>query len=340
VALVTEAGGPHLPFYLEALALAPEIGSVALCDPSGETESLAQSALGDKLAACHTELATLLRSEQPQLSLVTMEAAKSPPVIDELLNAGSHVLAEKPSCVRIEDFEKLHHKAKARNLHLVLALANRVDPVLREAQRLVRSGSIGTVYGVEVHIVADQTRLTRPEYKNSWFAQKQRAGGGHLIWLGIHWLDMAMWVTGSPLRSVTGFTANVGGSPVDIEDSAVVAMQFENGTLGTLTSGYYLDPGFETHLKVWGSHGWLLVEKHAETPLQWYSMLDPDPRIQRYQQPEGHPDNLYLPFVRSVAAACAGQGEIPLSTDQSLEVLQAVFATYRAAETGRTQHLG
>jgi predicted dehydrogenase len=139
---------------------------------------------------------------------------------------------------------------------------------------------------------------------------------------------------------VTGLIANIGGSAVDVEDSAVVAMRFENGTLGTLTSGYYLDPGFETHLKVWGSHGWLQVQKHAEIPLEWYSTLDSNPMVQRYEKPEGQTDNLYLPFVQAVARACAGLQEIPLTTDDSLRVLQAVFACYRAAETGQTQSVG
>ena len=52
----------------------------------------------------------------------------------------------------------------------------------------------GKIFGVEMHMVADQTRLTRPGYGERWEASKARAGGGHLIWLGIHWLDLAMSV--------------------------------------------------------------------------------------------------------------------------------------------------
>ena len=111
------------------------------------------------------------------------------------------------------DCEKLNRKAKAHSRQLLLALGNRVDPVMIEAQRIVQAGKIGKVYGVEVHLIADQTRLTRPDYGKTSTAQKARAGGGHLIWLGIHWLDLAVFVTGLPVRAVTGFTANVGDSP-------------------------------------------------------------------------------------------------------------------------------
>src|SRR4029077_16527930 len=217
-------------------------------------------------------------------------------------------------------------------------LANRVDPVILEAERLIREGAIGKVYGVEVHMVADQTRLTEPGYAESWVAQKDRVGGGFLIWLGIHWLDLAMFVSGSPLREGTGMTANVGGSPLDVEDSAAVAMRFENGAVGTLTAGYFLEEGYDSHMKLWGSRGWLHLHRHGGVPLEWYSADDPDPRVQRFEGPEKQ--DVYVPFVRGVARACAGLQPITLSTDESLRALAAVFACYRAAETGQTQRVG
>jgi predicted dehydrogenase len=338
VAIVTESGGAHLESYFEALARAPEIGSVALCDSSGESDELARTALGAKLTGSYLDPAAMLREQKPAFAIITVEAVHAPAMIDTLLDGDCHILAEKPSCVRIEDFEPLYRKAKARDRYLVLALANRVDPVILEAQRLIREGTIGKIYGIEVHMVADQTRLTEPGYAESWTAQKARVGGGFLIWLGIHWLDLAVFVTGSPLRAVTGLTANVGGSPLDVEDSAAVAMRFENGALGTLTAGYFLGEGYDSHMKVWGSHGWLHLHKHGGEPLEWYSTRDAAPRVQRFEEPEKQ--DAYVPFVRAVARACAGLQPIPLTADDSLHALSAVFACYRAAETGQTQHVG
>jgi UDP-N-acetyl-2-amino-2-deoxyglucuronate dehydrogenase len=338
VAMVTESGGAHLDSYFDALALAPEIGSVALVDPSGEAEALAETFLGAKLTGRYRDLTTMLRDGRPSLALVSMEAVNAPPMINSLLDAECHILAEKPSCVRIEDFEALHRKATARSRFLVLALANRVDPVIIEAERVIREGAIGKVYGIEVHMVADQTRLTEPGYADSWTAQKARVGGGHLIWLGIHWIDLAMFVTGMSLQSVTGMITIIGGSPLDVEDSAVVAMRFETGALGTLTSGFYLSEGYDSHLKVWGSHGWLHLHKHGGVPLAWYSSRDTDPVVRRFEEPEKQ--DVYHPFVRAVARACAGLQPVPLTADDSLRALRAVFACYRAAETGQTQRIG
>jgi predicted dehydrogenase len=186
-----------------------------------------------------------------------------------------------------------------------------------------------------MHLIADQTRLTRPGYHKQWFAQKGRAGGGHLIWLGIHWLDLAMYISGSSVREVAGFTANVGGQPIDVEDSAAAALRFDNGTLGTVTSGFYLDKGYNSHIKIWGASGWVHIESMKEAPLHWYSTRgEAAGTIQAWsgsKEPRG-----YTPFVREAIRACAEMTDPPISSAESLRALQTVFAIYSAASTGRS----
>ena len=332
--LITNAEGPHLGAYLDGLAKAEEVSSVVLADSSGQVEALARKAMGAKLSAAYKTPREMFAKEKPTLALVTLEAAISPPAIHAALDAGCHVLAEKPACVRLKDFQDLARKADAEKRQLVLALANRIDPVMQETRRIIETGQIGKLFGMDLVIVADQTRLTRPAYHKSWTASKARAGGGHLIWLGIHWLDLAMYVTGSRIREVAGFTANVGGQPIDTEDSAVLAMRFENGMCGTLTSGYYLDKSYHSLLKVWGSEGWVSVQKHTQKPpMEWYT------RGQRHQfLGTGEPSG-YTPFVRSIARAAAGADPWPLSTADSLHALETVFAGYKAAESGQRQRI-
>ena len=337
VALLTHADGPHLSSYLPSLAAAAEAGSVVLADASGTVEAAARKALGPKLTAVYRDSSELLRKEKPELALVTMEAAIAPPTIRAALEAGCHVLAEKPACVRAADFDALASLAAKSNRQLVLALGNRVDPLVIEARRLLRSGLVGKVYGVEVHIIADQTRLTKPAYHQAWFAKKARAGGGHLIWLGIHWLDLAMYLTGSRISEVAGFTGNVGGQPIDVEDSAAVALRFDNGSFGTMTSGYYVDKGYHSQIKIWGSDGWLELRKHgAPVPLEWYS--NKEGKVRRYEGPLD--PNGYEPFVKHVVRAAAGLEPPVLTVEDSRYVLHVVFAAYRAAETGQTQKVG
>jgi predicted dehydrogenase len=338
VGLLTHEGGAHVGAYLQALAAAQDCSGVVLADPDGRWEEDARRALEEKLIRVYPDPRQLLSRERPAMALVTMEAKLAPPVIEAALDAGCHVFAEKPACVRAEDFAPLVRKADSTHRCLMLALANRTNPEMAAARQLVASGQIGKIYGVEVHLIADQTRLTRPSYHQQWFAQKKRAGGGHLIWLGIHWLDLAMYITKSNIAEVAGFTTNIGGQPIDIEDSAVAAIRFDNGALGTVTSGYYLDKGYHSHIKIWGSSGWLHIEPMKDAPLHWYTTKgDRAGAVQTWtgsKEPRG-----YTPFVQEAVRACARMSDPPISSADSLRALETVFAIYRAASTGRAMRV-
>jgi UDP-N-acetyl-2-amino-2-deoxyglucuronate dehydrogenase len=336
VAVLTNAEGAHLDAYIPALARTKEAESVVLADPSGRTTALAQKALGAKLKATYRDAADLLQKEQPHMALISIEARLAPPLIDKALEAGCHVLSEKPACVRAEDFAPLVRKAQQKHRHLMLALANRIHAPVREARRIVRDGLLGKIYAVEVHLIADQTRLKREAYRKQWYCSKARGGGGNLIWLGIHWLDLALFITGLKVKQTAGFAGVVGGQPLDIEDSAAVALRFDNGAFGTMTAGYYLDKGKQSHLQVWGEHGWLRLASFEELPLEWYSTKDgKDAKVRRFEYPKGKGG--YAPFVRAVVRASAGLEEAPISGEECLHVLRTIFAFYQAARTGSTQ---
>ncbi len=338
VGVITQAQGAHLDAYFSSLAKIEEVESVALADASGQNVALARKALGDKLKNSYKDAGEMLRQTEPQMALVSMEADLAPPAIDAALEAGCHVFTEKPSCVRAADFEPLVRKAQRKHRHLMLALANRLHAPVQEARRLIQAGKLGKIYGVEIHLIADQTRLTREAYRKAWYSIKSRAGGGHLSWLGIHWLDLALHITGRTVTQVAGFAGVVGGQPIDVEDSAVVALRFDNGAFGTLTSGYYLDKGYHSHLQVWGEHGWLKLTTIEDAPLEWYSTKDAAPaKVQRFEYPKGQRG--YLPFVRAAVRASAGLEAAPITGEECLHVLKTIFAFYQAAQTGRVQNV-
>ncbi|MCG8598937.1 MAG: Gfo/Idh/MocA family oxidoreductase [Verrucomicrobiales bacterium] len=338
VALVTGKGGPHLGAYFSALASSPDCDEVVVCDPGGDCFDEAKAKLGEKLSAVFTDLDRMLKAADPDLALVSVEAAEAPPVLDRLLDADCHLFVEKPACTRAEDIEPLVAKAEEKGLQMMFALANRITPAVRKMRELIDDGTLGDLYGAEIHLVADQTRLSKESYQNSWFADRERAGGGHLIWLGIHWLDLTMLATGHAITDVSGFAGIVGGQPLKIEDSAALAMRFDNGAFGTMHSGYYLDKGYHSHLRLWGSNGWIEYAEHlggrTEVPLRWYRNDEPEKGIVDYDgpmEPKG-----YTPYVHQCIRAAAGTGKAPITGAEALRVLRTIFAFYEAAETGKT----
>ena len=338
VAVLTHSGGAHLSAYFSALAEAKECDKVVLADPDHRWADEARKTLGDKLSCTYADSTQLLVKEIPKLCMVSMEAKLAPPVIEAALNSGSHVFAEKPGCVTLDQFEKLANLAESKHLHLMLAFANRANPESLAARKMIRQGRFGDIYSIDMHIVADQARLTQPAYHSTWYADKTRAGGGHLIWLGIHWLDLTMFLTGMAITQTTGAVVNIGRQPITAEDSAVATLRFSNGMLGTLNSGYYLDAGYHTQIRIWGSKGWLNLDSFGEPKMTWYENAGQNAKIVQTFEGPTEPRG-YAPFVAAIVAAIAHDTAPPVTTQESLNALRTVFGIYEAAETGKTSKI-
>ena len=116
--------------------------------------------------------------------------------------------------------------------------------------------------------------------------------------------------------------------------AAFLSSPLADGITGTVL---YVDKGYHSQIKIWGSDGWLELRKHgAPVPLEWYS--NKEGKVRRYEGPLD--PNGYEPFVKHVVRAAAGLEPPVLTAEDSRYVLHVVFAAYRAAETGQTQKVG
>src|SRR5687768_11213435 len=323
VALVMRRHSRHRALFLEALRDMPEVGAVALLDPVGEsaasTAAESRQTLGEKPVRVYTRLPDLLRAEDPAMAIVTLTGAEAPDEIAPVLEARIPVLAEKPACVRQEDFARLADLADAKQTHLMLALCNRLAPWVPDARRIVQEGGLGRLYAARVLNVADQTRIWEPRTRD-WSFRKSEAGGGHLIWLGIHWLDMLLHLTGDHVAEVQAMAGNVGGGPIDVEDLATVNLRLSGGAQASLMSGYVLDADKQIDLTLWGSKGWLRFDMAAAT-VDWHSpeewMNGACNRQLKYDSPGR---GGYTPFTRDCLRASLGQIPPPITAADGLGV--------------------
>lgn len=337
VGLILEPTGAHLSHYWNALRDMPEVTAVHAVDPSGVTAGQLKEALAQKLAGFHRSVPEMLQAAAPPITLISLEAHHAPPAIAACLEAGSHVLAEKPSCVRLKDFEELAAIAHAGKRQLLLAFANRGSPIFEDARRIIREGHLGRLYGMQVQAIADQTRLQKLGSNPNWFFRKDQGGGGHLIWLGIHWIDLIHHICATSIVEVSAFAGVVGGAAVDVEDSAALVFRCDNGMHGSMLSAYYLNRANQDFTGIWGERGWIWLRPAGENRLVWCSGdpgdKPPPPQTISY---EGRTVNAYSAFVHAAIRAAAGASEFPLTTRDSLQALRVVFTAYESARTGRS----
>ena len=246
VAMITEPTSWHRQKLIDALS-ADEIGEVAVADATGETFDEVRDGAGPKLQATYTDLDRMLQDFRPDAALVTLEPWRMPAAIKQSLEADVHVYHEKPGYVDIEDYREIYRLARSRNRHLCIAYLSRMIPVVQEARRIVSEGLLGDLFSFQAHFIADQERIRqdpadRFEYDHAaggWFFSKEKGGGGHLTILGCHYLDMLRYVSGSDFTSVVAMCKNVGGEPITVEDAAALTIEFDNGMIGNLNSGFY-----------------------------------------------------------------------------------------------------
>ena len=343
VGVITQQHGPHQEIYFSAIASSSSVSAVAVADSSEMIFETAKKKLGHHHDfQAYRNAKTMLREFRPDLVIIALPAYLAPVQIRAALTAGCHVVAEKPACVSAEDFRPLVQLATTRNLTLMLALPARVAPQTLRAKEIITAGWLGQLYGVTFFSVKDQARLTRPNYQQSWFAFPKQAGGGHLIWLGIHDLDRVFFITNDRVEKVTGFTTNAGGQPVAVEDSESVAFRFRSGMLGSFQGGYYVEGGAShANTTLWGSQGWMTLSRRrgpdgSTHTFQWYSTHPEAPHGIRTKSVQGG-TNAYHLFVQAAIDAARGARPAPLTPEDCLHVLEVIFGAYRASETGKSQ---
>ncbi|MFN7919425.1 MAG: Gfo/Idh/MocA family oxidoreductase [Bryobacteraceae bacterium] len=326
IGLITEATGDHLPYYVRA-GQAKGVSEFAIADPSGNSKAPG--------AIAFASAAEMLERFRPKLAVITVEPHRAPAAVELALRAGIHVVVEKPGCTKLEQFESLAKLAETRGLQLMLAMATRLHPAALKAKELIAAGYIGKPYGVDMHWIADQTRIRNPEYRASWVAKRDKVGGGKLVFHGIHYLDLIQSLVSDRIARVSAFCRNVGGQPIEVEDAAVMSMVFAGGMVGTLNTGYYLDKGYANLIHLWGERGWLRFDPRAENSLEWYSTHPDAPKgVQKFRT---GPVDVYAAMLQAAADFARGAAPPFMTTAESLSVLRVIFRGYRSAETGMAQ---
>ena len=156
IAFITESEAKHRKPYAEAIGDLERIEAAHVVDDGADG---VLGLIGSKLMGRHATVDDLLAAVRPDMAIVSLVAANSPPVIEALLNAGVPIMAEKPACVHPDDFAPLARLADDKGVPLMLALANRMRPDMNDARRIIAEGGIGELYAVRAVQVADQTRI-------------------------------------------------------------------------------------------------------------------------------------------------------------------------------------
>ncbi len=245
------------------------------------------------------------------------------------LDAGKHVLCEKPMANTPAECEEMIAAARKANRKLMVAYRCRYEPYNREAIRITRSQELGPTQAIVANAgfkIGDPTQ---------WRLNKKLAGGGSLMDIGIYALNASRYLSGEEPNEVNAMMFTTPGDArfKEVEDNINFQLRFPSGVLANCTSSY----GYfhQSHFRVCGSEGLLELD-----PATWYGGLRM--RVQRGNTFE----EVELPVVDHFAAEmdhmsdCAMQNKEPLTSgDEGLRDLKIMMGIYEAAKSGKTVKL-
>ncbi len=337
-------GMAHARGYLAC----PDADLVAVCDadPARLNERGEQLKIGPERR--FTDVNNFLALPDLDAVSVTLPNHLHAPISITAFQAGKHVLCEKPLARSAAEAQSMVDAAKQAGKTLMVCFNYRFREDARWLKALRDEGKLGNIYFAK----AGWLRNTGIPGFGSWFTQKAQAGGGPLIDLGVHVLDLTMWLMGYPkLVSVSGATyAEFGpkgkkswgkaatGAKYDVEDLAAGFARFANGASLSIETSWasHTKPGRDDYfVTLYGSEGGseLYVPNYADRDT-----------ISFYSEDGGVPVNSRPAIIthgggHELATAhfvhCLREGVAPESTgEQGVALLTLIDGLYESAKTG------
>jgi len=286
----------------------------------------------------------MIDSDEVDAIIVGVPNAFHRPLAVRALNHGKNVLLEKPMAISGADARAIVEAANSSKKTLMIAHQMRWEQLSMQAHTIAGANELGTIYNAKSGMMR---RKGIPGW-GSWFTRKSESGGGPLIDIGVHVLDLTLWIMGNPRPvSVFGSTyAQFGpqrkglgtwGTPqwdgrFDVEDLATALIKFDNGATLHLEVSWAVNTDSDSghYIHVMGNEGGIsLYPKRMVLTGQKFDRA--------FDVPVAAPENAENPRVLLSRhfAECVKTGMKPISDGVSGLVNSTILdAIYQSAQSG------
>jgi UDP-N-acetyl-2-amino-2-deoxyglucuronate dehydrogenase len=234
--------------HAEALASIPESKFVAVCGrDAAKTEAFATGygvrAFTDVREAVAAGVeAFVVATPHPAHAAVTIPA----------LEAGAHVIVEKPLASSLADCDAMIAAARAHGRTLAMISQRRLYPPVRRVREAIDAGKLGRPVLGTVTMLGwrDEAYYRSDPWRGSWDGE----GGGVLVNQAPHQIDILQWYMGD-IDELWGAWANANHPYIEVEDTSIAVVRFKNGALGNIIVSNSQNPGLFGRVWVHGSNG-------------------------------------------------------------------------------------
>jgi predicted dehydrogenase len=340
---VIGAGGIATSAHLPAYQNCPNANIVAIADVNESALEKAKSQF--HIPNAFTDYRELLRMDEiDAVSVCTPNFMHKEPAI-AVLRAGKDVLVEKPLAMNAQESQEIVDAVRETGRQCMVGFVSRFGAEAQVLKRYIDAGDLG-------HIYYGRAQFLRRRGIPGWgvFGQKDKQGGGPLIDLGVHVLDLALWLMGHPRPvSVSGMAVTKFGhregviglmgqwdvSTFSVEDFGSGFIRFEDGSVLLLESSFASNIK-QAHLRqvtLMGDNGGADID-----PLTIYReergvLVDVAPAYVA-------PVKGFELEINAFVDAVANGAPVPIPAEQGLTVSRIIDAIYRSSELGKEVEIG
>ena len=222
-------------------------------------------------APCFTDIEGMLASGLVDaVDITTPSGLHLEPAI-KAIEAGVHVLVEKPMEITTGRIDRMIEAAEAKGIKLGCVFQSRFRPLPRKIKSLIDGGILGEIYSGSAYCKLYRTQ----EYYDSggWRGTWEIDGGGALMNQGIHTVDFLLWNMGG-VEELIAIAESRGRKNVEVETLAIALLKFKNGAKGVIEATTLAYPQLPDYLEIFGSRGTITFNSSSVTR---FELIDPSP---------------------------------------------------------------
>ncbi|MDQ1912804.1 Gfo/Idh/MocA family oxidoreductase [Paenibacillus sp. GD4] len=310
----------------------PEIEIAAVCDTNKQLAEAFATEFG--IMAVYSDYRDLLKRDDIDVIGIGTPNLFHSEVAIAALQAGKHVFCEKPDAINPEEAEKMAAAAKQSGKVLMVMRNNRFRAVSRFLKTYADKGHMGEIYTGRCGWI----RRRGIPGRGGWFTTKALSGGGPLIDLGVHMIDLAIWIMGNPKPiAVSGaaynkFAGESEEGTFDVEDLASGFIRFDNGATLQIEFSWASNIGEDQRfVELRGTKsGFSLIDDQVKLYTEIEGVLCNVEPVFPAKDPNGHTVNIHH-FVDVVL----GKAEPIFTPDQGVDMIKILDAIYESAKQGK-----
>lgn len=308
----------------------------AFCDKVRENmdDKIRKFDVGGGNLKTYMDYRELLENERPQLAAIATDSGSHAQIALACIQAGCHVLIEKPIALSLADADAVIKAAKVQHVKVGVCHQNRFNKAVLKIRSAVEKGRFGKMlYGTaQIRWARDYAYYHRASWRGTW-----EKDGGALMNQCIHDIDLLRWMMGDEIAEVCAMTDRMVHDYIEAEDFGGALIRFANGSYGIIEGTTNIFPrNLEETLCLFGEKGTVKAGGESVNRIEEWNFADymdvPEQVKQEYSE---QPPNIYgfghTKLYRDIIQAITDDREPYVDAMAGRRALELVLGIYQAA---------